>query len=479
MRQFDCVNAFYNMVYFNENAYTHVVNSGYEELKQLREWFDEQQLIGQLMRFNMISEYATMLVNDNLDIDQISTLLHINLRDDLSKVHDMYAQKRHVIFLPGFNQEPWAPFTLEDPDIVFFQINEAFNDGDVFVDPFDGFVEALSHADEWPGAFIFNGHKRLFVPMREESDIIRLNELLKLSDEELFKKKKSDSTFYYHLSDVHLHSSSKQRALITLFDSMDHMVIYNRSRHRPKIIITGDLMDSPTEKNSRLAVEMINVLRKRYRAEVTFILGNHDVIMHGLNIARTQKSKIIAYLISERFHIFEDDKVLMIKFDSNRGGNFARGKIGKQQMKDVDAELESIPDLKDYCLMATLHHHVLPIQTADFIKTKWNEGRYIGRLEDASKALVDTVEFNQWLDKHQIKYVLHGHKHIPYFTKVDDRYLMAAGSATGSLQEQKSHYLSYNVVKFNNKLKRPTLCMIVYEDKKTNERQRIVVNLMA
>ena len=32
---------------------------------------------------------------------------------------------------------------------------------------------------------------------------------------------------------------------------------------------------------------------------MTFILGNHDVIVHGFNMARNQKSKVIAYLLGE------------------------------------------------------------------------------------------------------------------------------------------------------------------------------------
>lgn len=33
---------------------------------------------------------------------------------------------------------------------------------------------------------------------------------------------------------------------------------------------------------------------------------------------------------------------------------------------------------------------------------------------DSSKALVDSRDLVEWLRKHQIQYVLHGHKHLPF-----------------------------------------------------------------
>lgn len=45
-----------------------------------------------------------------------------------------------------------------------------------------------------------------------------------------------------------------------------------------------------------------------------------------------------------------------------------------------------------------------------------------------------------------IKYVLHGHKHVPYFMNKKGTYYISAGSATGGLKESESHYYSYNVI---------------------------------
>ena len=42
---------------------------------------------------------------------------------------------------------------------------------------------------------------------------------------------------------------------------------------------------------------------------MTFILGNHDVIVHGFNFARNQKSIVIAYLLGENVKVLEQEKM--------------------------------------------------------------------------------------------------------------------------------------------------------------------------
>ena len=65
-----------------------------------------------------------------------------------------------------------------------------------------------------------------------------------------------------------------------------------------------------------LANDFMNSLKKRYKANVTFILGNHDVIVHGFNMARNQKSKVIAYLLGENIKVLEKEKMILISYFS-------------------------------------------------------------------------------------------------------------------------------------------------------------------
>ena len=190
-------------------------------------------------------------------------------------------------------------------------------------------------------------------------------------------------------------------------------------------------------------------------------------------MATRGKGKAIAYLLGEKIQVFEDDKLIVLKIDSNMSGNFARGAIGARQMAEIEYELSAIDHLEDYTIVAMLHHHVYPVVKSDFLKRKWNEHFIIGKLMDLSKALTDAKSFTTWLKDMHIRYVVHGHKHVPFFMQKNGTYIVSAGSATGSLKESESKYLSYNVLKYNYQTQSFTNCCIIYRDKKNAQRLKI------
>ena len=59
-------------------------------------------------------------------------------------------------------------------------------------------------------------------------------------------------------------------------------------------------MNSPITKNMYQANGFMTMIRKRYKADITFVLGNHDMIVKGLSIGGRQRTKVIAYLLGER-----------------------------------------------------------------------------------------------------------------------------------------------------------------------------------
>lgn len=65
--------------------------------------------------------------------------------------------------------------------------------------------------------------------------------------------------------------------------------------------------------------------------------------------------------------------------------------------------------------------------------------------------LVDADLFLEWIEKRNIKLVLHGHKHIPNFGLYKDIKVIAAGSSTGKVRhvDPRKTYLSYNLIKYN------------------------------
>jgi predicted phosphodiesterase len=78
----------------------------------------------------------------------------------------------------------------------------------------------------------------------------------------------------------------------------------------------------------------------------------------------------------------------------------------------------------------------------------------------------DSDMFLEFLKKRNIKFALHGHKHIPKIQVHNDIHIIAAGSSTGSISHSQSGktYLSYNVIKFDHEFLKPVSCTIFAED---------------
>jgi desulfoferrodoxin (superoxide reductase-like protein) len=74
--------------------------------------------------------------------------------------------------------------------------------------------------------------------------------------------------------------------------------------------------------------------------------------------------------------------------------------------------------------------------------------------------------FLQWIQNTGIKDILHGHKHIPKIQDHEGIKLIGAGSATGTIKhsEKNKTYISYNIIKNDNLLKRPISCSIYVEE---------------
>lgn len=478
MRDLDFINIFFNIIYQNKYAYMKDIITSYESIQQFCQWLKKRHIHMPLL--SSLQEEDIVLISRCKDMQSVDHLLHIPLSLEIEKLKKQFQDQTHILYVPGFQEDSLIdiPF-YEYKNIYFYNINQCFSQEDLsFFDPFSQFFLAMSHADSWPGFLVFNQTKQTFIPL---SLCHNLQELLNHIDQEhnLFEiYTYNDDSYFVQLSDLHLGKEKNQKGLSQLYSSLDEVIPYLQSNYPLKILITGDLMESPNRKNMYLANDFMNNLKKIYKANVTFILGNHDVIVHGFNFARRQKSKVIAYLLGENIKVFEQEKIIIIKMDTTSEGNLARGKVGLRQLQEIDDELEAIDHLEDYTLLVMLHHHVYPITKAQFIKTKWHEKTFIHKLIETSKVLVDAPLLIDWLNQKNIRYIFHGHKHLPFVKQENNKYYIAAGSSTGGLKESKSRYISYNIMKYNLQMKQMKTCLIVYDDKAKAERRRVEVYIL-
>ena len=478
MKDFYLVNTFFNIVYHNENAVIHDITSTYQYTQKFREWLKQHHIECPILD-HIHQDNFTKFCKEIFMAEENSHIYNAFLKD-MNHISDQFQDKTFVFYIPGLHGQKIQDVPLQRYDNVYLLgLSQPFlEDGLSFYDPFPAFFCAMNHADLWPGVLIFNNKQQIFTSIQNE---VEWNELIRHIEnhDNLFDiyNDYQDDSYYIHLSDLHLGTNRKHKGVVQLYCTLDQIVPYLKSHEQLKILITGDIMDSPNRKNMYIANDFMNNLKKIYKADVTFILGNHDVIVHGFNFARRQKSKVVAYLLGENIKVLEKEKMIFIKMDTTSAGNLARGMVGKRQLDEIDDELMAIENLEDYTMLIMLHHHVYPISKADFIKTKWHERTFIHRIMEKSKVLVDAAAVIDWIEKRNIHYILHGHKHLPFFRKENNQYYISAGSATGGLKESQSRYISFNVMKYNLKEKAMKTCMIVYSDKSRMERQRVEVYL--
>jgi len=477
MEKFNILNTFFNIISNNESAYIRDLFSDYQYLQEFKKWLNDKNISFECL--TAIDEEAMKMIRPHMKSFEVDILLHIPFEEEVKSIIHNYEDRLQVVMIPSLGKKIKYSLDIHDEEIDYYEIEDVFHYNDLsFLDPFPSFLTALDQVDEWGGALIFSKDNEVFYPISSKEESLFVSNVLKKKDSIFYLlKKEYENSYFLHLSDLHLGRDKSQKGLNQLTSSLNSLIPKLSSTYPIKALITGDLMDSPNRKNMYLANDFMNDLKKKYKANVTFILGNHDVIVHGFNLLRRQKSKVVAYLLGENIKVFEQEKIIIIKIDTTSEGNLARGKVGIRQLNEIDDELEAISHLEEYTMIVMLHHHVYPIDKAQFLKTKWHEKTFINHIIETSKELIDANLLIEWLDKKNIHYVLHGHKHLPFFRKIDDKYIVSGGSSTGGLKESKSKYISYNLLKYDVKEKIMKTCLIFYDDKAKADCQRVEVYL--
>lgn len=474
MKDFTLLNIFFNIVYQNEAAYMRMLFSSYDLFKDFITWLDNHEIEAPDLKSTNIMKHE--VIARELDLNNLEALHKYTFYKELIQISEDYQNKLFMVYMPGHNNTS-RYIDFHNDYVYFYSINDEMDDLN-FDDPFITFMEALIQIEKWPGVIIFNMFRSIFRQVTCDEDLNNILEDIR-NNKDIFNEYndyKNDS-YCIQLSDLHLGPKKSDKGLVRLFLSLDYLVPYLKSEHKLKFLITGDLMQSPNRTSMYIANDFMINLKKAYKGDVTFVLGNHDVIVHGFNMFRTQKSKVIAYLLGENIKVIEDEKIILLKLDSNSEGNLARGKVRTKQLEEIDEELSAIDHIEDYTIIVMIHHHLHTISKADFIKVQLREKFIWGHLIEKSKILIDAPILIDWLKKHNIHYVLHGHKHIPFFTYDNGCYYIGAGSATGSLKEHVSRYISYNLLKYDTETKKIRYSMIIYADTEKTERFRVEIHM--
>lgn len=478
MDTYNMLNLYFNFI-FNEGFIS--FRNIYKDFKQLelfKEWLSVYNIY--LPFIHQIQKNECDLLYRSKGLYNYDKAFKTNYNEEYHKYIKQEKDKYQVVLLNGFDEEFYLDLKMKYDvnKIRLFVIDDVLKKDLSISMSYQFFLKALYQLDRWPGILVFKGKDCIFQPINSIEEIDYWFKLIEEDKIFNYQLNYDNDQYFIQLSDLHLGTKKTNNGLMVLNDSLDELYSLLDTKQQLKFLISGDLMNSPNRKNMYLASSFMNRLKRMYHGDVTFVLGNHDVIVHGLNLLKRQKTKVVAYLLGENIKVYHDLKMIVIKIDSTSQGNLARGMVGSKLLQEIEEELLSIGSLQEYTLVAMLHHHLTPIKKDTFLKIKWNEKWFVNKLADKTKALVDAREVIDWLEKHHVKYIFHGHKHIPCVFRLNNAYVMAGGaSCGGETKERNSRYLSYNLLKYNRQENRFKYCFVFYDDITKQERHRVTVKI--
>ena len=209
-----------------------------------------------------------------------------------------------------------------------------------------------------------------------------------------------------HISDPHVGSPY-------FVPNLMNRVIVELNELEPDVVVcTGDL----TNEGYRQEYKNWAAYRDRIRAPMVTVTGNHD--------ARNVGYLHFEELIGPRHWSTDVRGVRIVGVDSSEP-DINDGQIGRERYDWIKQEFGVPAELKIFAL----HHHLLPVP---------GTGRERNIVNDAGDAL-------ECLQRAGVDLVLAGHKHVPYAWKLEDLFVVNAGTVSSS-RLRGNGKPSYNII---------------------------------
>jgi len=222
------------------------------------------------------------------------------------------------------------------------------------------------------------------------------------------------------ISDVHCGPMFRKETLRAAVKEINEM-------HPDAVLVTGDL----TENGLISEFKMAAIELKKLKAErIIFVSGNHDYRSTG-------------YILFREFFPFsqvtETEDAVLIVLSSARPDR-DDGEVGHRQNLWLEKVLQKY---RNKVKIVAIHHHIIPVPDtgADQI------------------TIVDAGDVLRSLTKSKVNMVLCGHRHRPWRWKMEDMFVVHAGSV--SCEKLRGFFCnSYNVVEIKNKKMNTKLKMV-------------------
>lgn len=199
---------------------------------------------------------------------------------------------------------------------------------------------------------------------------------------------------FVHVSDIHVGRGERgdflPKKLETCIDEVNELA-------PDAVILTGDLTMWGLKEDYSLAKKYVD----RFKSKTLIIPGNHD-------------SRYTGYIYFEKYFgvgnwTQEIGDVFIVGVDSSIP-DLDEGQVGRGRQDWVEKTLQNAPEGM-YKIVA-VHHHLVSVP---------GTGR-------ERSVLTDAGDFLQMLVRNDVNLVLCGHKHTPYVWRVEDVYVVTAGT---------------------------------------------------
>lgn len=215
-----------------------------------------------------------------------------------------------------------------------------------------------------------------------------------------------------HISDLHLGSNYFVPNLL------QRTIVEVNELNPEAVIITGDLTDEGFRQQYKSVCSYLETIKCK---DLIVVPGNHD--------ARNVGYVHFEELIGPRFVTKKFPGVTLVAADSSEP-DLNDGRIGRETYAWLE---DSFADNDDFKIFA-MHHHLLPIP---------GTGRERNIVYDAGDVLEVLIRLG-------VDLVLTGHKHVPHSWKLEELYVVNAGTCS-TLRLRGKTQPCYNVVQFTGR----------------------------
>jgi Icc protein len=195
------------------------------------------------------------------------------------------------------------------------------------------------------------------------------------------------------ISDIHCGSA------YFIPDLLERSILEINDLDPTAVVVSGDLTDAGYRQEFEAAAEYV----RRFQCEhVMVIPGNHD----SRNVGYIHFER----LFGERYSCVGFEDAIMVGVDSSEP-DLNDGRVGREHYGFIR---EAFAGADERLKIFVIHHHLIPIP---------GTGRERNIIFDAGDVL-------ELLDEVGADLVLSGHKHVPYSWKLENMFLVNAGTAS-------------------------------------------------